>query len=187
MKVSIITENYSNELAYAVRELKYFLNTYTTAALTESSGADAEIRLRVDETLENHCYTLDGNGSILKISGGNVSSVLCGIYEALADAGILFEANGHSLPGQFDLDVFLSGKKEVKPKCRFRGIRQHINFTMDISSYALKEAKEYIRSIARMRYNAITFHSYGGHWHVVKPGEAGEYAGHFFYGQTNPV
>ena len=77
MKVSIITENYSNELAYAVRELKYFLNTYTTAALTESSGADAEIRLLVDETLNPHCYALDGDGTVLKISGGNVSSVLC--------------------------------------------------------------------------------------------------------------
>lgn len=187
MKVRIIKENYENELAYAVKELRCLLGTYTAVSFTETDQADAEIHLLVDETLQPHCYTVDGNGTVLKIFGGNVSSVLCGIYEALTDTGILFEANGHSLPGRFELERFLALQKKVHPKCRFRGIRQHINFTMDISSYALKDAKEYIRALARMRYNAITFHSYGGQWHVVKPGTAGEYAGHFFYGQVHPV
>jgi len=174
----------TEKLSYAVRELNDLLSTYTTAEIVKEDTADAIIKLRIDQNLEPHWYRLEGDGKVLTISGGNVSSVLCGIYEGLADAGILFEANGHSLRGTFDMAVFLNSKKEVRPKCRFRGIRQHINFTMDISSYALKEAKEYIRNLARMRYNAITFHSYPGQWHGVNPGE---YAGHFFYGQTHPV
>ncbi len=75
----------------------------------------------------------------------------------------------------------------MKPKFRLRGIRQHINFPMDISSYSLKEAKEYIRSLARMRFNAITFHSYPGQWHETNPDDPENTAGHFFYGQVHPV
>lgn len=192
MKISICTDSTSNAgssgLDYAVREITHFLEEFTTADVTEGeNGADAAIRLYIDKGMEPHCYSLKGDGSVLRICGGNASSVLCGIYEGLADAGILFEACGYSLPDRFDLEAFLHSKKEVSPKCRLRGIRQHINFPMDISSYSLKEAKEYIRGIARMRFNAITFHSYAGQWHSVRPGDPDSHGGHFFYGQQHPV
>jgi len=184
MKISIIARG--DELNYSRLELKKFLSEYTNAEITVSKAScDPSVYLYIDSNLPEHCYSLKGNGKILEISGGNASSVLCGVYEALADAGILFEATGYSLPlGKFDLDAMLSINKDVKPKCRLRGIRQHINFPMDISSYSLKEAKEYIRSIARMRFNAITFHSYERQWHVSNPSRK---AGEFFYGQYHPV
>lgn len=188
MKLIFKTMNSHEELLYSVNEFKYFLNTYSTAVITtEEAAADAVINLGIDETMDAHCYSIDGNGKVLNISGGKASSVYYGVCEVLADAGIIFEATGHFITGRFDLEKLLNCKKTVRPKCRLRGIRQHINFTMDISSYPLNEAKEYIRSLARMRYNAIVFHSYGGQWHITKPGEAGEYAGHFFYGQDHPV
>ena len=56
---------------------------------------------------------------------------------------------------------------------------------MDISSYSLKEAKEYIRNLARMRMNAITFHSYNGQWHPYRKDGQRVPAGHFFYGQRH--
>ncbi len=174
----------SEGLTYAKQELTAFLSRYTNVQF-ESMG-DAAVRLYVDENLNNESYLLRGDGQTLEIFGANASAVLCGVYEALADAGVFFEPNGYSIPNGFDLQAFLSICKEVHPKCRLRGIRQHINFPMDISAYPLKDAKEYIYNLARMRMNAITFHSYGGQWHVCNPGE-GEYAGNFFYGQRHPI
>jgi len=38
-------------------------------------------------------------------------------------------------------------------------------FISIISSYPVEEACEYIRNLARMRMNYITFHSYPGQWY----------------------
>ena len=151
MNISIISQ--SAKMKYVVKELKKFLNEYTTANIVESAPSfDFLVELNIDESMEAHCYSLFGDGKSLKIRGGNASSVLCGVYEALTDAGIFFEATGYSVPtGEFDFNKMMNIKKDVHPKVRRRGIRQHINFPMDISAYSLDDAKEYIRSIARMR------------------------------------
>ncbi|MBE6652001.1 MAG: hypothetical protein E7610_01130 [Ruminococcaceae bacterium] len=185
MTISILRMN--SAPVYAEQEMVRFLTEYTNAVILAGEGGDRTITLAVDETMPAHHYAIDGDGTHTVIRGGNQSSVLCGVYEALADAGILFEANGYSVPLAFDLDAVFSVRKQVKPRFRLRGIRQHINFPMDISSYALKEAKEYIRSLARMRYNAITFHSYPGQWHEVRPDDPADHAGHFFYGQVHTL
>lgn len=185
----IISINYyQKELEYASRELRFFLEKYTNATVIEHTEVtDKGIVLDVDGSLSAHHYILSGDGTILKIRGGNFSSLLCGVYEALADSGVFFEATGYSLPNAFDLDGLFCLNKKVEPKFRLRGIRQHINFPMDISSYPLWEAKEYIRNLARMRYNAITFHSYPGQWHETNPKGQKDYAGHFFYGKVHPI
>ena len=185
MRISI---NYTANLSYAAKELVSFLSKYTNCIILKNTqDCDKEIKLFVDSSIPPHHYNICGNGQKLTVGGGNESSVLCGVYETLADAGILFEATGYSVPRKFDLDLFFSVNKEVKPKFRLRGIRQHINFTMDISSYPLKDAQEYIRSLARMRYNAITFHSYPGQWHETNPLNPTDFAGHFFYGRVHPI
>lgn len=174
--------------AYAESELKCFLLKYTNVNLCiDSATADKSITLTVDSSIPSHHYSIHNHETAMEICGGNASSVLCGVCEALADAGILFEANGYSVPHGFDLNHFFSINKDVYPKFRQRGIRQHINFTMDISSYPLWEAQEYIRNLARMRYNAITFHSYPGQWHKPDPADPNSFEGHFFYGQKHPV
>lgn len=185
MTISILQK--SANLAYAAKELTLFLTQYTTAKILYAEGGDRTVSLLVDETMPAHHYAISSDGVTMQIRGGNPSSVQCGVYEALADAGIFFEATGYSVPLAFDLDGFFAVNKLVKPKFRLRGIRQHINFPMDISSYTLKEAKEYIRSLARMRYNTITFHSYPGQWHESCPDDANDHAGHFFYGQAHPL
>ena len=162
----LITANES--LSYATEELIYFLNKYTNVNVGKDiKEPNKTINLFVDNILHKSNYNISGNSVCLKISGGSLSAVLCGVYDALAEGGIFFEATGYSVPRAFDLEVFFNVNKKVNPKFRLRGIRQHINFPMDVSSYTLKEAKEYIRSLARMRYNAITFHSYPGQWHEV--------------------
>jgi len=192
MKIYVSRENecanVRKQLDYAVKELRNFLEEFTTVVVTEQDAkSDASVKLFVDEELESHCYEIHGDGSVLHICGGSASAVLCGIYEALSQAGILFEATGYKILEKFDIYDFLHVKKSVKPKCRLRGIRQHINFPMDISSYTLEDAKKYIRALARMQYNAITFHSYGGQWHATEPDNPNSHAGHFFYGQHHPI
>ena len=186
MNISI---NYcKEELDYASKELRFFLEKYTNVTVLENAdGAEKSIVLEVNDKLLAHHYYIKGNGNVLQIGGGNFSSVLCGVYEALADAGVFFEATGYNVPCSLDTNRLFALNKQVQPKFRLRGIRQHINFPMDISSYPLWDAKEYIRNLARMRYNAITFHSYPGQWHETNTNGQWDYAGHFFYGKVYPV
>ena len=172
-----IVQNQS-ETQYAADELARFLAQFTAHEILRGEGeAESRVTLTVDPALEAHAWSVHGDGQALEIRGGNASSVLCGVSDALAEAGILFEATGYTAPLGFDPDAFFRVNRDVNPKFRLRGVRQHINFPMDISSYPLKDAEEYIRALARMRFNAITFHSYAGQWHGTKPGER---AGHFF-------
>ena len=185
MTISILYPN--NQLSYAAAELAGFLTEYTTAEILYSEGGDRTVTLTVDESLPAHHYAIQGDGIRADIRGGNPSSVLCGVCEALSEAGILFRATGYSVPRTFDVEAIFRLCRVIRPRFLLRGIRQHINFPMDISSYPLREAKEYIRSIARMQYNAITFHSYPGQWHETRPDDDTDHAGHFFYGQAHPL
>ncbi|MBE6725817.1 MAG: hypothetical protein E7576_11610 [Ruminococcaceae bacterium] len=191
MTICIIEK--SAGLSYAAGELCRFLAEFTNAELARESGpgsaanADRRVTVEIDGSLPAHCWSIRGDGETLEIRGGSPSAAYCGVCDALADAGILFTADGYSAPLGFDPDRLFGIRKDVCPKFRLRGIRQHINFPMDISSYSLKEAKAYIRSIARMRYNAITFHSYPGQWHETRPDDPNDHAGHFFYGQVHPI
>ena len=185
MNISILQK--SQGLAYAAAELTRFLTEYTPAQILGREGGDRTVTLAVDANLPAHHYRIHGDGVTAEICGGSPSSVLCGVCASLEEAGILFRATGYSVPHAFDLEKIFTMDRLICPRFRLRGIRQHINFPMDISSYALKEAKEYIRSIARMQYNAITFHTYPGQWHETRPDDPKDHAGHFFYGQVHPL
>lgn len=60
----------------------------------------------------------------------------------------------------------------VVPAVTERGICQHINSAVDVSSYPLAEAREYVRNLARLRFNHITFHSYPGQWYEYRHAKA---------------
>ena len=133
--------------------------------------------LQTAPEMAEYSYSFDGTGDSVLLTGPRENEVLLAVYLALDEMGIVFDTKTR-YPAKLDFTK-LSSKKTVRPFARLRGIRQHINFPMDISSYHLEDAKEYIRSLARMRMNAITFHSYDGMWHN-KPG-------HFFYGRVHKV
>lgn len=181
MKIRILSAG----IDYAGKECKHFLKDYTDALFTDGDDYDHSITVLCDDTLPCSAWALNGDGKTLTVTGGSRSAALCGMYDALRAGGLCFHADGSFLAHPFDFDAMFSAKKTVHPKVNRRGIRQHINFPMDISSYTLSEAQEYIRNLARMRFNAITFHSYGGQWHPTEPGK--NYAGHFFYGQEHRV
>jgi len=86
------------------------------------------------------------------------------VYPALEDAGFRFLVTGPEVPGKLTLDLVPTENKVVTPGTRLRGVRQHINFNMDVSSWPVAEAKEYIRNLARQNYNLMSFHSYPCHW-----------------------
>lgn len=169
---------------YAQRELKRYLRKYSGAAFGE--GAELTFRLEVDESLPAHCYGWRWEESALTLRGGSESALLCCVYQLLSQLGVCFSTEGDFLKKPFALGS-LPESQDFSPYCRYRGVRQHINFPMDISAYPLGKAKEYIRRLARMGMNAITFHSYNGQWHPYHKGEERVPAGHFFYGQRHAV
>lgn len=169
---------------YAQRELKRYLRKYSGAAF--GKGAELTFRLEVDESLPAHCYGWRWEESSLTLRGGSESALLCCVYQLLSQLGVCFSTEGDFLKKPFALGS-LPESQDFSPYCRYRGVRQHINFPMDISAYPLGKAKEYIRRLARMGMNAITFHSYNGQWHPYHKGEERVPAGHFFYGQRHAV
>lgn len=182
--------------SYAVQELRRFIEKYTCWEVTEgdsSHQADREIRLAVESDLPDSCCRIHGQrrsgppAACVTVTGGNESSLLYGVYRLLDKMGLQFDINGESLWQPLDLAAADSLEETFRPFCRNRGIRQHINFPMDISSYHLEQAREYIRNMARMGLNAITFHSYNGQWHCYSTESKEILAGNFFYGQRHPI
>ncbi len=133
--------------------------------------------LQTDPKLPEYAYGYSVSGDTVTLSGRREHEVLLAVYLLLERLGFTFDTDTR-YPQRLDVSA-LKESELIRPFVRLRGIRQHINFLMDISSYHLKDAKAYIRSLARMRMNAITFHSYDGMWHHDP--------GHFFYGKTHPL
>jgi hypothetical protein len=179
---------------YAFNELKYFLNKAGVKDIRENTDAGTAdsylIQLRTDEKLKPYSFRVEyqskGNKKKILLSGNNSTCVLHAVYTMLEKIGYTFEITG---PVENDIDFNkLSGYKEtITPSVLNRGIRLHLNFPMDISSYSLEDAKEYIRNLARMRFNSITFHSYVNQWIEGPQKSRDTLAGHFFYGINFPI
>lgn len=187
MKISVKTICRSVILAYAKKELEKYLCRYTSCKITESSDASRCFVLEVNPAFEDYTAKIrheciDSCDTIF-IESGSESGVLQGVYHMLYKMGIHFGIDKETLSSRFDISHFDGREELFKPFVKNRGIRQHINFPMDISSYSINDAKEYIRNIARMNMNCITFHSYTGQWHGYKTEKETILAGNFFYGQ----
>ncbi len=151
-----------------------------------NSGTDGDFLIRVVcKKMQEGDFSLKSDGKVLDIAGNGLNEVLCGVYTALEEYGVKFGISGEVIPESVDFSV--SFERHVTPAVLYRGIRQHLNFPMDISSYSLNEAKRYIRNLARLRYNSITFHSYPGQFYCGKYQGEKISAGKFFYGEVQPV
>ena len=169
--------------AYALTDLKRCLAAYSPCSFTDAENADTTITLSVDGTLPSHAWRLREADGALTIAGGSESAMLQGVYDALQRMGLCFDPSGEWCRGPLDCGALRGIDETVVPSYIRRGIRQHINFAMDISSYAINEAREYIRRVARTGYNAITFHSYPGQWYGYVEDAKTYSSGNFFYGQ----
>ena len=121
------------------------------------------------------------------LSGHDVTCVLHSVYTMLEEAGYTFDITGIRKPKKPSFENIKGLSEIINPVVERRGIRQHINFLMDISSYPVEEAREYIRNLARLRMNWITFHSYPGQWFSYNYKGKETLAGNFFYGEKDYV
>lgn len=179
-------------VAYSIDELKTFLSTkngftYTTIP----SKADWIITLQRNSSLPESgfavkCYTKNKK-QYIDLTGATDKDIPCAVYTLLEKLGYTFGFRGAVLTGNIDTTALTNYSETIVPLVKYRGIRQHINFPMDLSSYSLSDAKEYIRNLARMRFNHISFHSYPGQWYEIHKKDTTEYAGNFFYGDRHDI
>ena len=141
--------------------------------------------LEVRDDMAPSSFGVRVDGDVLRLVGADETCVLHAVYTFLEQVGFRFEITGPVRPDVVAWDEAVS--VEVCPHVKRRGIRQHLNFPMDISSYPLDEALEYIRNLARLRFNHISFHSYPRQW-IDGPQAGGDGpAGEFFYGQRHDL
>jgi hypothetical protein len=166
--------NQSVVLRFARAELKRFLAPFASA-----------VECRVDPALTAFAFSGDKTATGIVLRGADESCVLHAVYTFLEQMGWRFEITGPIQLRDADLSAFMPFA--ITPAVQWRGIRQHVNFPMDISSYPLEEAQEYIRNLARLRFNHISFHSYPNQWiDGVQDGNQ-KTAGAFFYGQRHDI
>ncbi|TWF45726.1 hypothetical protein FHW36_1011657 [Chitinophaga polysaccharea] len=179
-------------IAFSATELKAFLTAkegfyYTT----NPSKADWIIILKKDSTLSESGFSVNcfakNSKQYIELSGAADKDIPCAVYTLLEKLGYTFEFDGYHLNGKINKAAIRNYGETITPLVKYRGIRQHINFPMDISSYSLADAKQYIRNLARMRFNHIVFHSYPGQWYEIKKKDTMEYAGQFFYGDRHDI
>lgn len=177
--------------AFAVHELKTFLEpfeavTIAKAATSAAQPATRQLRLQLDADLSDGEFAVRPEGEGIRLAGSDSAGVLHAVYTLLEMLSYTFEITGPRAPAKIAESAWMRlAETVVTPHVRRRGIRQHINFPMDISGYPLEEAFEYLRNLARLRFNAISFHSYPGQWYEVPGDPEPQLAGGFFYGRTH--
>lgn len=103
-------------------------------------------RLSVDSTLPQLAFSVQRKGQTLSLSGNTPSETLSAAYTALEQMGYRFEVTGPIAPSVLNVSAIPESLQVVTPAIARRGIRQHINFNMDVSGYPIAEAKEYIEA-----------------------------------------
>lgn len=166
-------------LRFAADELRRFLS--------DDDGA-ARISVQVDAALPKYAFRVDCSAAEhIRLSGHDAAAALHAVYTLLERLGWRFEITGARRAEVVASDDLVGWQETFQPAVSRRGIRQHLNFPMDISSYPISEAAEYLHNLARMRLNHITFHSYGGQWYEVRYPGYDELAGNYFYGQRHDL
>jgi len=177
--------------AFAAEELERFLAPFGSV---ERTGADEPapskgirtLALELDPALPDGAFAVRPQGATIRLAGADSAGVLHAAYTLLEALGYVFEITGPRAPAtiaEFAWERLT--ETVITPHVRRRGIRQHINFPMDISSYPIEEALGYVRNLARLRFNAISFHSYPGQWYEAPGTPEPQLAGGFFYGRTH--
>lgn len=159
---------------------------WSKALSSEKEAGSYKFVLKLDTSFQNgtFAYSMTGAKQFL-LCGGDPASILHATYSLLEEIGYTFDITGITVPETFHLSAIEGINKTVTPHVRWRGIRQHVNFPMDISSYPVDEAKEYVKNLMRLRFNKLTIHSYPGQWYEVVQGDSVDYAGNFFYGDRH--
>lgn len=151
---------HSHMAPYAAHELHHFLTRVVDEPiLLESTGKTARTCTLVIKPEQSHEVMIHNDATLTTISGRSEASLLHGVYCFLEHLGYVFTARGPVHPAALSPWPEPFTYKHTPP-LRQRGIRQHINFPMDISCLPLESAMEYVRNLARMKLNFMAFHLY---------------------------
>jgi len=186
----IVREEGSRVTEYAVEEIFEIMGSDYVICRSDSIVENGvNIVLKTDSCMEPYSFSVnqitDERGKIIFLTGYDETALLHSVYTMFENSGITFQITGMHKPENLDFNTLEDYSEVIKPVVQRRGIRQHINFAMDISSYPVDEACNYIRNLARMRMNYITFHSYPGQWYSYSDDGKEVMAGNFFYGQKH--
>lgn len=158
-------------------------NSSASAGAKEHEGkrGATTFLLKRDTTLRNGAFSCRAKGANRFIlAGADATAMSHAAYTLLERMGYRFDITETLRPTRYNLEGD-SLSFSVTPATRYRGIRQHVNFPMDISSYRIEEAEAYVDNLLRLRFNKLTVHSYPGFWHVQPQGDTLLRAGNFFY------
>ena len=174
-------------LQFAIEELKVHLGSVAF----HQKNTRFDFSFIKDGQLENGAFSYTIQHASKKInvvfSGEDETAMVHAVHGFLEHLGFQFEFTGTIAPSSIQADTLSNGNYTTIPFARWRGIRQHVNFPMDISSYPIEEAKTYLKNMIRMRFNKLAVHSYPNLWHEVHTGDSIEYAGNFFYNRPHEI
>ena len=146
---------------YAARELEAFLRSACAecvAGVEAGPAGDRRIVLdvRPDQPEE---VAVEHTPPLTALAGRTPAALLHSVYHFLERLGYVFTATGPvapcapaAWPAPFSL--------RTSPVIAQRGIRQHLNFPMDITCLPLEQAREYVRNLARLKLNVLALHLY---------------------------
>jgi hypothetical protein len=182
-------------LEFAAAELSEFMENAcgpTIVGHPQEGSPHWRFSLEVDASMEPYSFSVeskrDEEGHLVRMLGADQTCVLHAVYTALERLGYRFEITGPVLTQGHGMEGLVDWSTSIHPAVLKRGPNPYMNFPMDISSYPLSEAREYIRNLARMRFNHIAIHSYLGQFICVpQPDGEDRLAGNFFYGQRHDI
>lgn len=170
-------------LDFAIQELETYLQE---AALKSHVSANFHFIFRRDSTFHRGEFACKATAPYhFLLTGGDEISVSHAVYTWLETLGYTFDFSKSIEPAQFQFAAVEQIDTVIVPKVRWRGIRQHVNFPMDISSYPIGEAKEYLHNLVRLRFNKLAIHSYPFIWYEETVADSTVYGGSFFYGHPH--
>jgi hypothetical protein len=91
-------------------------------------------------------------GSVLELAGGSPTAALHAVYSLLERLGWRFGLSFPLRPESPCWQALPTGTERIAPVVARRGIRQHLNFPIDLSAWPLAEARAYLRNLARLRF-----------------------------------
>ncbi len=185
---AVLSKGSDEVLDFGADELATFLvKTGKFAVTTDVNNVDKKFLLVGDEDMKPYTFGVKAKGDSVVLKGADSTCVLHAVYTLLEELGYVLEVTGPTMPEELEMEKLEDMSIYIDPAVKDRGIREIINFPMDISSYPLEEAKEFVRNLARMRFNFINYHSYPGQWYEAETSKGKTLAGGLFYDQRHDI
>lgn len=176
----------SPTIAYAIGELNSGMSAL--AKITKPDGKRFTFTFKKDpayEQLGTFAFSCDNRNRVV-FTAGEPIGILHALYSFCEELGVMYDVTEASYPPSVDWQKVKGIDRKITPHVRWRGIRQHVNFPMDISSYPIEQAVAYLKSLTRLRFNKLVVHSYPFQWYEDDiTADTINYAGNFFYGDKH--